>query len=227
MELPKNSTLPEEFLPLDEDIMSSSLKGRVRGGVLREQKLTFRPDWEKVITPVVDTKRLALMGISMGGYLVPRAAMFEHRLAALVLNPGSADLYVQDRSQLPGLRKYPKESNEALRNAMAKDLGFRWFINNGMFTTGSSTPVEFLIHWSQYRMSEKELQQIQTRTLTLASKGDHFMPFAKLNEFYQGLDCPKTQMLFTKDEGADGHCQMGALGISASRVFDCLDAALK
>ncbi len=57
----------------------------------------FRPDREKVITPVVDFavahpevdgKRIALVGISQGGYWVPRALAFEHRVAAGVADPG-------------------------------------------------------------------------------------------------------------------------------------------
>ena len=41
-----------------------------------EQKIPFRPDWEKVVTPVVDyaltrpeidADRIALMGMSLGG----------------------------------------------------------------------------------------------------------------------------------------------------------------
>ena len=67
------------------------------GQTLRLQGLPFRPDWEKVITPVVDfavrqpgvdAHRIALMGLSMGGALAPRAAASEKRLKLLVANPG-------------------------------------------------------------------------------------------------------------------------------------------
>ncbi len=58
------------------------------GDALRKQKFYFRPDWEKVITPVidyaltrldVDPRRVAVLGISQGGYWVPRAAAFDKR----------------------------------------------------------------------------------------------------------------------------------------------------
>jgi predicted alpha/beta-fold hydrolase len=51
-------------------------------GTVHRQKLHFRPDWEKVGTPVVDyalTRKdvhpriIALHGVSLGGYLAPRA----------------------------------------------------------------------------------------------------------------------------------------------------------
>ncbi|MFB7382347.1 alpha/beta fold hydrolase [Kitasatospora purpeofusca] len=70
-------------------------------GPRHHEGLVFRPDWENVVTPVVDfaeklpdvdNSRIALVGISMGGVLAPRAAAFEHRLAALVAVDGLYDL---------------------------------------------------------------------------------------------------------------------------------------
>jgi hypothetical protein len=77
-------------------------------GPLHREGLTFRPDWEKVLTPVVDfalkradvdPKRIALMGVSLGGLLAPRAAAFEKRIAALIANDG---LYDYAAAQLAG-----------------------------------------------------------------------------------------------------------------------------
>ena len=71
--------------------------GPGEGASLHRQHLYFRADWEKVVTPVVDwlvarpevdTDKIALQGISQGGYWAPRAAAFEHRLSALVADPG-------------------------------------------------------------------------------------------------------------------------------------------
>jgi dienelactone hydrolase len=67
------------------------------GRTIRLQKLPFRHDWEKVVSsvidyvelqPEVDDDNLALISLSLGGFLAPRAACFEHRLKALVPNPG-------------------------------------------------------------------------------------------------------------------------------------------
>ena len=68
-----------------------------QGSALRDQQLLFRPDWDAVVTPAVDwllerpdvdPNRIALMGMSMGGNLAPRAAATEHRLAALIAYDG-------------------------------------------------------------------------------------------------------------------------------------------
>ena len=72
-------------------------EGPGQGSMIRCQNLPFRPDWENVVTPVVDyaltrieidPKRIILIGKSLGGMLAPRAAAFEHRLAACIAVDG-------------------------------------------------------------------------------------------------------------------------------------------
>ena len=64
------------------------------------QGLTFRPDWEHVVTPVldyalsklegeVDPDRIGLMGMSFGGFLNTRAAAFDKRFKVMVADPGN------------------------------------------------------------------------------------------------------------------------------------------
>ena len=63
----------------------------------REHFRPLRPDWETVIKavvdfalaiPEVDPQKIVLSGWSLGGYLAPRAASGEPRLAACVADPG-------------------------------------------------------------------------------------------------------------------------------------------
>ena len=89
--------------------------GPGQGAAFHRQGLAFRPDWENVITPVldwllarddVDPQRVALHGVSQAGYWVPRAAAFEHRLAAIVADPGVLDVSASFLSHLPdGMRQ--------------------------------------------------------------------------------------------------------------------------
>jgi pimeloyl-ACP methyl ester carboxylesterase len=78
--------------------------GPGQGGALHRQGLVFRPDWENVAGAVLDYartqpgvagERVALWGLSMGGLLAPRAAAFEHRLAAVIAVDG---VYDQDQT---------------------------------------------------------------------------------------------------------------------------------
>jgi hypothetical protein len=77
---------------------------------LFEQGIPFRPDWEAVLTPVVDAMvaradvdaaRMAVIGISQAGYWVPRALAFEHRFAAAVADPGVVDVSTSWLAPLP------------------------------------------------------------------------------------------------------------------------------
>ncbi len=61
--------------------------------MLFQRQIPFRPDWENVITTIVDYRRsrpdvdplrIALIGNSLGGEIVVRAAAFEHRLDGIL-----------------------------------------------------------------------------------------------------------------------------------------------
>lgn len=76
-------------------------EGPGQGAMWFERGVPFRPDWEKVVTPIVDwlhhrsdvdPDRIAIIGWSQGGELVARAASRERRLAAVILDPGVTDL---------------------------------------------------------------------------------------------------------------------------------------
>src|SRR5207249_4874692 len=65
---------------------------------------------EAVVTPVVDyaltrgeivPDEIVLFGYSLGGYLVARAAAFEHRVAALILDDGIHDFHAAFAGSLP------------------------------------------------------------------------------------------------------------------------------
>lgn len=75
-------------------------EGPGQGSMLFERRIPYRPDWQRVVTPIVDwmavrpdvdRKRIAITGWSMCGESVVQAAAFEHRLAAVVADPGVLD----------------------------------------------------------------------------------------------------------------------------------------
>jgi hypothetical protein len=77
-------------------------EGPGQGSQLFVDQTPFRHDWEKVVTPLVDFlvarpdvdgAKIGIIGWSMGGYMVTRAAAFEKRLAAVVADPGAVNLY--------------------------------------------------------------------------------------------------------------------------------------
>ena len=84
--------------------------GPGQGAMLIDRGVPLRPDWEAVIRPVVDyvltlpgvdPARLVLIGWSLGGYLAPRAATGEPRLAACVSDCGPYDVYAAAVDRIP------------------------------------------------------------------------------------------------------------------------------
>lgn len=78
--------------------------------MLFDRNVPFRPDWEAVLTPVVDVlvarpdvdvQHLTAIGVSQGGYWLPRALAFEHRFVAAVADPGVVDVFTSWAGQLP------------------------------------------------------------------------------------------------------------------------------
>lgn len=61
--------------------------------------------------------------------------------------------------------------------------------------------------------------------LVADSEGDKDLP-GQARQLYNALQCPKKYMLFTKEEGAEEHCQMGAIMISGENILNWLENKL-
>lgn len=213
-------------------------EGPGQGGAIRELNIPFRPNWETVVTPVVDfalkrkevdPDRIALMGISLGGYLAPRAVAFEHRIGACIANGGVYDLHAA--SVKPDVEKALddpkgcKEIDEAIRKMMKTDLSKRWAFGNAMLTFHARSPSEWLRMTRSYTLKDVA-SKITCRMLVVDSEGDRALP-GQAKKLYEALQCPKDFMLFTEEEGAEEHCQFGAMRISNERILNWLDDTMK
>lgn len=85
-------------IPVELGWNALGFDGPGQGGMLVEHGVTMRPDFENVLTPVIDwllqqpftdPDRVMLVGRSLGGYLAPRGASGEGRIAGLICDPGS------------------------------------------------------------------------------------------------------------------------------------------
>ncbi len=218
--------------------------GPGQSGPLHREGLTFRPDWEKVVTPVVDfamtlpgidPDRIALRGESLGGYLAPRAAAFEHRLAAVIANDGvfeygsphfaaaPADRRV---AMLKALRAGPSEQiDKLIRAGMAQSPVARWSITHGIWCFGASSPSDYMRMTLDYTMAGGIAEQIRCPTLVCDAEGDLFFK-GQPQQLFDHLTCPKTLMTFSNEEGAGAHCEVGAARLANARMFDWLDETL-
>lgn len=210
-------------------------------GPLHREHLTFRPDWEKVVTPVVnfaltrpevDSSRIALMGISLGGLLAPRAAAFEKRISAMIANDGVYDYGAASVGPIPPERraavekalkaKHAPEIDRMIEATMKSSPTAAWAITHGMFAMGAPTPRAYLAATLAYNLRDGVAEAISCPTLVCEAEGDIFFK-GQPQELYDQLTCPKTLMRFSETEGAGAHCEAGAARLAFGRIFDWLD----
>jgi pimeloyl-ACP methyl ester carboxylesterase len=197
-----------------------------------------------VVTPVVDyaltrkevdPKRIALHCESLGGYFAPRAAAFEHRLAACICDDG---VYDYGAAQL---FPFPADKHEAIKaamfatsapeldamleHAMQTNTVARWAFTHGMYSFGVDSPRAYLAATQAFHLRDGIAEQIRCPTLVLVAEKDLFFQ-GQAQQLYDHLTCPKTMIRFTDAEGAGAHCQAGAGRLSYARTYDWLDETL-
>jgi dipeptidyl aminopeptidase/acylaminoacyl peptidase len=216
-------------------------EGPGQGAVIREQNIPFRPDWEKVVTPVVDfaaaqpevdPDRIALEGRSMGGYLAPRAAAFEPRIKACIVDGGIYDFHeVSTARGGPEIEKIlddaqaSQKMDKTILEKMATNTRLRWVFNDGMWKFGVRTPSEWMRSTRPYRLRDV-VDRIKCPMLVVDSQGDKDAP-GQSRKLFEALSGPKQMILFGGEEGAEEHCQAGALALSRESILNWLDDALK
>ncbi|QAY72666.1 alpha/beta fold hydrolase [Agromyces protaetiae] len=221
-----------------------AFEGPGQGSVLVEQGLTLRPDWEHVVAPVVDwlldqptvdPDRIALVGLSLGGYLAPRAASGEHRLAACISDSGFYDMALAAAGHLPkGVRDdFPDgtglvekiETDAVLRMVehLAKQPTAGWTLRRGLYVNGADTYADYFRDTRRYTLVGYA-EQIRCPTLVCRAENDPITTTAP--DLYGALTCPKAYLEFTVAEGAGQHCEVGARQLYYARAFGWLDGIL-
>ena len=208
------------------------------GKVMRLQGLPFRHDWENVITPLVDylveldevdENNIALIAVSLGGYLGPRAAAYEHRLKALIANPGVMDwgkVYAEflneiDPTLMERLDTNPNEFDEVILGYMQMVPLMKWGMVDSQWHHNTTTPSELMFEIR--RFSNKNItKDIQASALIIDAEAE---TRGQSKELYESLvNTPKKEYVkFLASEAAELHVQPGATAILSARMFDFLD----
>lgn len=214
-----------------------TIDGPGQNAALVRQGIPFRPDWEAVLTPLVDhlltrsdvdPARIAVLGISQGGYWVPRALAYEHRVAAGIADPGVVDVSAAMLSQLPGFLHSVLDAGD--RAKFDKEMAWGLKLSPGLRTTlawrmrpyGVTSYYDFFSTARTYRLTDTEAAAITCPMLITDPEGEQFWP-GQSPRLAQALTCPVTLLPFTAAEGADAHCEPLAGGLRGERIFDWLD----
>jgi hypothetical protein len=216
---------------LERGYAFAAIDGPGQGSVLYDKRVRMRPDWEHVVPgmvdtlisrPEVDTSNIVLVGRSFGGFLAPRGAAAEPRLAAMIVDPGQYDLGAAATARLgdlagqindPGADDQftglltlppvkallaPRMQTHGVSSVRAYFADMLRYTNAG-FITGVTCP--------SY-VTDNESDPVST---------------GQGKELFDNLTCPKQFRLFTRAEGAEGHCEGMAPIVFWTAAFDWLD----
>jgi pimeloyl-ACP methyl ester carboxylesterase len=213
--------------------------GPGQGAALFLQDLYFRPDWEEVVTPVVDfalgrpevdPERIAIMGVSQAGYWVPRAVAFEHRIAAAIADPGVFDVSTSWTDHLPQniqelLEKGENEEfDKNMEEGMRSSESLRYTLRFRMRPYGTDSPYDAFKMAEQYTL-EGVAEKIRCPMLVADPENEQFWP-GQSHRVYEALTSLKELVPFAAAEGADSHCEPKAHSLREQRIFDWLDETL-
>ena len=211
--------------------------GPGQGYALWKQNLHFRPDWEKVITPVVDyaltrpevdAKRIAIQGISQGGYWVPRAVAFERRIAAAIADPGVVDVSTSWTASLPPpmleLLKAGRKTEFDGFLAKALSPAARSYLNFRMRPFGFTSYYDTYSALSEYNL-RAVANQIRCPLLITDPANEAYWP-GQSQELYNLVNSQKKLVHFSESDGAELHCEPQSTGLRDLRVFNWLDETL-
>lgn len=198
--------------------------GPGQGAMILDRGVPFRPDWEAVVTPIVDwllardevdPSRIALSGESFGGYLAPRAASAERRLAACLSDCGPVDLLAVTARRLPrvlaaqlpdGDPRLLRVLDRLLRGVMARPSA-GWALRRGVLVHAVEGPLDYLRLAPQYSLAGRE-RDIACPTFVSSVEGDDLSDLAR--GLYERLTCVKTYVRFSRGEALGAHCEGGA-----------------
>lgn len=207
-----------------------------------EPATSFVPDTESWVSawidlaldrPVVDPDRLALLGISFGGYFVLRAAAHEPRIRALVANSPVIDLRAYMVSFLAGMGGDPEQVLTPAEDFSLDDIDqipdvempptIKEMSRSLIRRFGQTT---FLNTFHYLREFNVDPAAITCPALALVGSGEGGEPIRQYEEFAERSGGPVTRRMFTIAEGADTHCQLGNLALSNAVTLDWLDGVL-
>ena len=204
---------------LDRGYSVLTYEGPGQGEPLRKYGMKFTPEWEKPTTAVLDEflrthdspPKIVLLGMSMGGYLAPRAAAFEERIDGVVAFDVCFDF-----DEVPLLA--------AAKNPLAlKNPDVSWGYHTALWTLGTTNPDDTLEAFSRYKLAPVA-DRIRQDVLMLAGKEDHFIPFHQAADFAESLVNARsvTTRIFDRPSGGAEHCQCGNTSLVHAAVFDWL-----
>jgi alpha-beta hydrolase superfamily lysophospholipase len=217
-----------------------------RGLLLYHPGEHFRPDYEVPLRAVVDyalsrpdvhADQLALYGISLGGYLAPRAAACDERIKALIANSPMLSLYgfmfsgvleVMPRLLQPTIRRYADRIPRRVWDVLEARTRRKDWVHDAIFelymawANDVQSFAEYLDRIKAFTLDERLVANIGCPTLSISAAGEGAEPIAQAQRFHTLLQAPKTFYTLRTIDGADNHCGLNNVPHTCAIVYDWL-----
>jgi esterase/lipase len=144
--------------------------------------------------------RIALLGLSLGGYFVTRAAGYESRLATVIAStpfprPGQLFSAIVETAQSTSAHR--TLSSAALRSAQMS-----------IWKAGATTPQAFVARWHD---ASADPTRVNLPFLSILGGGDSPIFAAQAREWHAQISSTRKDLVeLGAATGADGHCQVNA-----------------
>jgi len=233
-----NDSFMEEFYPMIRYFSNHgyeviAFEGPGQGSALKKYGLPLNIEWEKPIKAILDYFKLdnvTLLGISMGGWLCLRAAAFEPRVKRVI--PWSVSFDVTQYTNIVGqllarlfMGKFRNFANNQMGKNMKKKLEYSWFVNNLMYITDKEVPIKAFDVLMQFNEENLHSDMVQQDVLILTGREDHLVPFKMHDMQVKALTNARsvTSRVFTKEDQAQNHCQIGNLGLALNVMREWIE----
>jgi pimeloyl-ACP methyl ester carboxylesterase len=207
-----------------------AFEGPGQGAARKKYGLTLDHEWERPSRAVLDYFKLAdvtWLGISMGGWFCFRAAAFLPRIQRVI-----ASGIAYDYMQFPNIvgqilmriffNYFRDFSDKMSIKKMEQDLMHKWILGNLMYITDKKTPMDAFEVIKKLNAKNLHSDRVKQDVLVLTGRRDHFIPFKMHNMQIKALTSARsiTARVFTKEEHAQNHCQIGNVGLALETMVN-------
>lgn len=188
-----------------------TITGPGQGEVLRFQNIPSRFDYERPVSVAldflerrreVDTKKMAVMGMSMGGYYAPRGASLDDRVKACLLIGSCFSILDDLYDYFPPLRP-------SLQHIV-----------------GAKDAEETRTLLEQFTL-EGVIEKMKCPLMINHGADDFIVSPAAAQKTYERARCPKVLKIWDAQEGGSAHCMADNRAQAYSQMFDWLVDQLK
>jgi len=198
-------------------------EGPGQGAALKYQHLALDYAWERPAKAVLDyfqRDQVSWLGVSMGGWLCLRAAAFEPRIRKII-----AWSIAYDYMQIPPafiasfarwLMQHPDLMNTLSEWKMKWMPQEKWGIDNLKYITRTQTTMDAAQVLLSFNAEHLQSARVTQDVLILSGAEDHFIPLKMHKLQVDALTQARSlsERIFTAQESAQNHCQVGNWGLA-------------